>query len=637
MKTLALSFAILISVSSLAADEKLAQRQVAAEDQIQELQSDAREIQNQAPLPYEEQEIQSAAALERIKPAPKFNPEDKSCICNLATEGENKTIEFEDYKTCDPRRNYLKPIIESFAKADPTNSYVKSRSASENAHAEVPRKCVTFVMRSFLETLSQKNPFDSFAECSEKNNIPRQGLLKACVTSDYVDMVYNSFVDVSDCLDLPQKVMLPKFLNESGFHLNAFGAFRVYDEKNNTMRNLFDLRVCNPKDKKISSLGVLKIANKDGTLRDLPKNRADEQKSDERVVEDIQLMACTPDQKKAFFEKEDALLAKLKDETVKDKTEITDELKSLRQSQTTLREIFDFKKADDSFYRVLTTLATKPGAYCNKYLVERFCDNDLKIVGGDTGIGQFTEAAANEAKNLSDKTFAEIRKSNKPSCQRISQIPGVFDSVVSGIDKRCNFIKSPPNPVSALIHYGSMLRGQRKNVENLWKANKPERWNGKDIDDLMAEAGIENFDKDKIKETLAVLAYNAGPEKPIVLFGNWLQSRMKSLKEHPIEREDLDFKVPIQDEFKKMTSETANKMKANFESLSSLKNPTPSQREELKRLQALKLDHLNFSNYIRAYHVGFAKGYLKYVRDAADVLDKTFGKGVCTPEKFLEL
>jgi hypothetical protein len=630
MKIWALCFVILASSSGFANEN----RKVAAEDQVQELQTDAGKIRGALEAP---EELEAYAALERIKPAPKFNPEDKSCLCNLATEGENKTVEFEDYKTCDPRRNYLKPVIEAFAKADPTKSFVKTRTASENSHADVPKKCVTYVMRSFLETLSQKNPFDSFAECAKGNGIPRQGMFKACVTSDYVDMTYNSFVDVADCLDLPQKVMLPKFLNESGFHLNAFGAFRVYDETNNSMRNLFDLRVCNSKDKKINSLGVLKLVDKDGTISDPPPDRDDENKTDKKIIQNLPLTPCTPEQKKAFFEKEDALIAKVKDESIKDRSEYVEELRNLRQSQTTLRDIFDFKNADDSFFRVLTTLATKPDAYCDKFLVERFCNNSLKIVGGDSGIGQFTRGAAGEARNLSPKTFSEIKNSKKPSCQRVAQIPGVFDEVDASLDSRCNFIKSPPNPVAALIHYGSMLRGQRKSVENLWNAHKSDRWNGKDIDDLMSEAGIDDFEKDKIKESLAVLAYNAGPEKPIVLFGNWLQSRMQNLKKYPIARDDFDFKVPLQDEFKKMTASTANKMKADFESLSRVKKPTAAQKEKLAHLQSLKLDHLNFSNYIRAYHTGFAKGYLKYVRDAADVLDKTFGKGVCTPEKFLEL
>lgn len=46
---------------------------------------------------------------------------------------------------------------------------------------------------------------------------------KACVTRDYVNVVYNSLLDVADCMNVPAKFIIPKLANESGLHINAFG------------------------------------------------------------------------------------------------------------------------------------------------------------------------------------------------------------------------------------------------------------------------------------------------------------------------------------------------------------------------------------------------------------------------------
>ena len=589
--TLAALFTMTITLSSQSHGQD--------KESAKKLKSDASDIQ-QATVPTSTS-TSSAPSESSLPPAKNKSPlqDDKTCNCDLATEGKIETIEFETEKSCDPKRNYLKPMIEAFAKADPTKSYVKNRTAAEIAHSEVPRKCVTFVMRSFLEAQSQKDATDSFAICESKNGIPRQGMMKACVTSDYVNLIYNSFIDVADCLELPQKLMLPKFLNESGFHLNAFGGFRVYDKTNNAMRNLLDLRVCNSKDEKINSFADLK--------------------------------ACSETEKKTFLDEEEALQNK-----IKDKSATIDDLKAFRKTKTTLRDIYDFKKADDSFFKDLTSVVTNKTS-CKEKFIERFCDSDLQIVGGDSGIGQFTEPAALQAKESSAKTFAKIRKSTKASCERISKIPGVFNEIDPDISHRCDFMRSPPNPVAALVHYGSMLKAQSQNIENLWNQKSENRWSGKNIDDLMNEAKISSYDKQTIKEMLTVLAYNAGPNKPIILFGDWLLSRIQNLKKRPITKQDFDFKVPLQDEFKKMTASEANSMKLEYADLSKKKKKSVDEVKRLSQLEAMKLDHLDFSNYIRAYHTGFAKGYLKYVRDAADVLDKTFGKGVCTPKTFLEL
>jgi hypothetical protein len=45
-----------------------------------------------------------------------------------------------------------------------------------------------------------------------------------CVTEEYVTTIYNTYTDVLDCLDIPQKDLLPKLFNESGMHVNTLGS-----------------------------------------------------------------------------------------------------------------------------------------------------------------------------------------------------------------------------------------------------------------------------------------------------------------------------------------------------------------------------------------------------------------------------
>jgi hypothetical protein len=536
------------------------------------------------------------------------NPADRSCNCDFGKGGgPQNTVEFETKKSCNANRNYFEDNLSEFKKNPVLKTYTETRT-SETPKGSIPRKCVTYIMRTFLGSDPQQGPTDAFASCDKGQGVPRQGGYKACVTEDYVNVVYNSFVDVADCMGLPQRMMAPKFLIESGFHVNAFGALRIYDKDSGKLRDMLDIRVCQPIDKQTGA----------------PK----------KISSFSELANCDKRKTDAFLKTEKAMKAQLAKGKIS-----SEKMRAWREAnEVKLRDVFDFKTAKDTWFQELSDIALADDAtVCRKKFAESFCGHDLGIIGGDAGIGQFTTSAAAEAANQAAVTEKLITSSDKASCKRISAVPGVFDKPTKELEHRCDFIRSPPNPISALVKYGSLLKAIQKNISQLWDTHSADRWGGKSISDLMKIAGVANSDTPKIQEMLTVLSYNAGPSTAVILYGNWLQSRIQNLSNFKVSKEDFSFNPKPPPEFEKTDGNTVDKWKQEYSSLKKLASPNSLQKERLAKLKSLKLDHLDLSNYLRAYREGWAKGYLKYVKDAADKLDKTFGNGVCTQNNFLSL
>lgn len=179
--------------------------------------------------------------------------EDMSCAgCNLSSTNQ-EGLDFEKPEICGARRNYLEPFLNELKDLDSDGYYTQTRDL-EIASETLPRKCVLYTMRSFWKdhglTSAEKRvsdmlynvtaPFTQYktilpagehpsdpalyARCERfPIHKPVRDLNKACVTEDYVNIVYNSLLDVSECLKVPAKFIIPKLANESGLHLNAFG------------------------------------------------------------------------------------------------------------------------------------------------------------------------------------------------------------------------------------------------------------------------------------------------------------------------------------------------------------------------------------------------------------------------------
>lgn len=149
----------------------------------------------------------------------------------VSAEDLNFFVTPEDAKSCGKERNYIENLI---------NNNPKVAAWAEDRKQESPKlskKCIAFVMNSFpeLRTKAEAVSFKSresqmFATCPRgssggpalkggkriKHPVP-------CVSKNLVNMTYNAYVDVMECLHIEPKDLLPKIYTESGFYINALG------------------------------------------------------------------------------------------------------------------------------------------------------------------------------------------------------------------------------------------------------------------------------------------------------------------------------------------------------------------------------------------------------------------------------
>lgn len=145
------------------------------------------------------------------------------------------SLDFETPESCGPERNYLEKDL---AQINPLFKNTRKDISSDAP----PRSCATYIMKNFA-SLDARLAFRS--QCVDKNGrqlsspvrfhetervneggqeVEKKIYFKSpCVTEDYVNSVYNSLIDVSECLNIPVKELLPKLYNESGLHINTLG------------------------------------------------------------------------------------------------------------------------------------------------------------------------------------------------------------------------------------------------------------------------------------------------------------------------------------------------------------------------------------------------------------------------------
>lgn len=139
---------------------------------------------------------------------------------NFASRGVAMAEEqIESVGSCGPDRNYLLKGITALP-AD----YRQTRQ--QVGSSQIPRACVTYIMQNFINAKTTKS--GSYGYCATKSGQPTRGedgngSYMPCVTESYVNSVYNSLLDVSDCLNIPIKELMPKLANESGLHVNTLG------------------------------------------------------------------------------------------------------------------------------------------------------------------------------------------------------------------------------------------------------------------------------------------------------------------------------------------------------------------------------------------------------------------------------
>lgn len=155
--------------------------------------------------------------------------QDMSCDdCTFANETYS-AIPQDTEQTCRPERMYLNHDLQLLKAQDVEHKYFTDRDDNDLVDAQFPKKCVHFAMKHFVVNIfsADTKPVANFATCSANQGVPQHTHWGPCITEDYVNLIYNSFMDITSCLDLPQRSILPKLMNESGFHINTFAPLRV--------------------------------------------------------------------------------------------------------------------------------------------------------------------------------------------------------------------------------------------------------------------------------------------------------------------------------------------------------------------------------------------------------------------------
>ncbi len=169
---------------------------------------------------------QANELLEVVGETPKKSVD--SCQCTVAGV-EEPFLSPEEADKCGPERTFLEPGL---AQLDPLFTAERAKSS-----ADFPKECITYILRSTNRDAETKDA-TNFASCESSKAKPQRGFRKPCVTKAYVNAVYNSFGDLTDCFGAPARDYLPKLAMESGFHLNIIGGIGKMEKDANGVERM---------------------------------------------------------------------------------------------------------------------------------------------------------------------------------------------------------------------------------------------------------------------------------------------------------------------------------------------------------------------------------------------------------------
>jgi hypothetical protein len=259
-----------------------------------------------------------------------------------------------------------------------------------------------------------------------------------------------------------------------------------------------------------------------------------------------------------------------------------------------------------------------------KFMNESGVMPNLVASNSDAGLSQFSTASLRMMARDYEKWSPRILNSKKPSCQRLVKYPGAMprgpEQIVADDHLKCHIIDIPANPVRNFIYYGAFYHIIKNDVAMIFNRSQsidPEtgepRSGFKSTATLLSEAGIENFSKDVLSEIFIVMSYNTGP-KSVIYFKEWLQYRLEKFPDAQILKKDIDMTIrpnPWLD-FDKLTKE-----------------------QLLEKYDQGGTRAMAFWEWLAVYKNKFR--YASYIKFYANRLDDNFGKGVCSPDKYLSL
>ncbi|MES2207806.1 MAG: hypothetical protein V4525_13565 [Pseudomonadota bacterium] len=213
--------------------------------------------------------------------------------------------------------------------------------------------------------------------------------------------------------------------------------------------------------------------------------------------------------------------------------------------------------------------------------------------GYDAGIGQMTKGAIIDAKRHMKvlKEHVWRKAPTNASCQFIKNHWDELTKVTSAsVENRCELTSWPLNPFKNFLWFGSYFLWLRKLVENEYDYKK-------------IKNKIPNINHKALKNILANVAYNTGPNQIINVLSDFLDKRKKSGK--TVTKEDFNFKSDLG---------WINLVKPEL-------------------WKSIPIQSLTFPGYVKIYlnlgHPGYLPDLMKQIYNYNNVL----GENTCTPNK----
>lgn len=121
------------------------------------------------------------------------------------------SVQYEDRIACDSGRNFYDTQISQYPQI---KGLLTERTPSSE---EFSQQCVLYSMRQYSV------PKNNFAVCPAASGPAQVPGSKPCITPPLVNLTYNAYMDMTSCLGINPKHLMPKIDFESGYFLNAFG------------------------------------------------------------------------------------------------------------------------------------------------------------------------------------------------------------------------------------------------------------------------------------------------------------------------------------------------------------------------------------------------------------------------------
>lgn len=121
-------------------------------------------------------------------------------------------INYDDEKACGLQKRLT---VDANLKKSPLVAELIQDRADDPS---IPKKCIIHVMKQFQLPDSTRGSCPKGAKGQPVRSAP-----KPCISKALVNATYNSFVDITSCLGVNPKSLLPKLSNESGMLINTLG------------------------------------------------------------------------------------------------------------------------------------------------------------------------------------------------------------------------------------------------------------------------------------------------------------------------------------------------------------------------------------------------------------------------------